>query len=68
MTQGTGVKVFHLEDNDATVVITTTDTAHLERAPQVSYEQCEDSAEAQAVVQKFVFDLERQGWVMADQD
>lgn len=66
MTKGTEVKVFHLEDNDATIVITTTDTEHPEREPRVGYEQCENSEESQAVVQKFVFDLQRQGWTMHD--
>ncbi len=66
MTKGTQVKVFHLEDNDATIVITNTDTAYPQRDPQVGYEACENSEETQAVVQKFVFDLERQGWTMHD--
>lgn len=62
MKHGTQVKVFHLEDNDATVVVTTTDTAQPDAPPQVQYEQCENDAESTAVVQKFVFDLQRQGW------
>lgn len=66
MTKGTGVKVFSLENNDATVVVTTTDTAHPEAPPRLQYEACENDAESQAVVQKFVFDLERQGWVLED--
>ncbi|WP_152650411.1 hypothetical protein [Demequina aestuarii] len=66
MTKDTAVKVFHLEDNDATVVVTTTDTAAPERPPHVAYEQCENEEESQAVVQKFVFDLQRQGWTLVD--
>ncbi|GIG53932.1 hypothetical protein [Demequina activiva] len=66
MTLGTQVKAFHLEDNDATVVITTTDTAHPERPAHVGYESCENESESQAVVQKFVFDLQRQGWEMSE--
>lgn len=62
MAKGTLVKVFHLEDNDATVVISTTDSAHPDAEPSVQYEQCENDAESTAVVQKFVFDLQRQGW------
>jgi len=62
MTHGTQVKVFHLEDNDATVVVTTTDSDRPDAAAHVQYEQCENDAESTAVVQKFVFDLQRQGW------
>lgn len=62
MTLGTQVKVFSLEDDGTTVVVTSTDTALPHQSPAVAYEVCESDAEAAAVVQKFVFDLERQGW------
>ncbi|WP_144276241.1 hypothetical protein [Demequina sp. NBRC 110053] len=62
MTHGTQVKVFHTEDDGTTLVTTTTDTAHPERPPHVGYEQCENESEVEAVLQKFVFDLERRGW------
>lgn len=66
MTKGTEVKVFSLEDNDATVVVTTTDTAQPEVPARMQYEQCENDSESTAVVQKFVFDLQRQGWEIVD--
>jgi hypothetical protein len=66
MVKGTQIKVFSLEDNDATVVVATRDTASPDAPEQVQYEQCESDAESTAVVQKFVFDLERQGWSMQD--
>ncbi len=66
MTKGTEVKVFSLEDNDATVVVSTTDTARPDAPPQMQYEQCENDSESTAVVQKFVFDLQRQGWELVD--
>jgi len=67
MTKGTSVKVFSLENNDATLVVTNTDTAHPEVPARVQYEECENDAESQAVVQKFVFDLQRQGWTLVDE-
>ncbi|PKQ27061.1 MAG: hypothetical protein CVT64_01015 [Actinobacteria bacterium HGW-Actinobacteria-4] len=66
MTKGTEVKVFSLEDNDATIVVATTDTAQPERPALMQYEQCESDEESAAVVQKFVFDLQRQGWTVQD--
>ncbi len=66
MTQGTLVKVFHTEDEGATLVTTTTDTAHPERPPHVAYEQCENESESNAVLQKWVFDLQRQGWQITE--
>lgn len=62
MTKGDAVKVFSLEDNDSLLVIATTDTGRPDVPARMQYEQCESDAEAAAVVQKFVFDLERQGW------
>ncbi len=62
MSRATEVKVFHVEDNGSTVVVTTTDTAYPERPAQVAYEQCENEEESTAVLNKFVFDLQRQGW------
>lgn len=66
MTLDTQVKVFALEDDGATIVTTTTDSAHPERPAHTGYEQCENESEAQAVLQKWVFDLQRQGWQMAE--
>ncbi len=64
MSHDTQVKVFHVEDNGATVVVTSTDTAQPDRPAQVAYEQCENEEESTAVLNKFVFDLQRQGWVL----
>lgn len=66
MVLGTRITTVSLDDDDMTVVTTTTDTAMPDAAPRVSYEACESDAEASALVQKFAFDLERQGWTMAD--
>lgn len=62
MVLGTQVKVFDTENEGSTLVTTTSDTAHPDRPAHVGYEQCENDAEAQAVLQKWVFDLQRQGW------
>ena len=67
MTKGTQVKVFSLENNDATLVVATSDTAQPDAPAQMQYEACEDDAESQAVVQKFVFDLQRQGWTIEEE-
>ncbi len=64
MSRDTQVKVFHVEDNGATVVVTTADRALPEQPAQVAYEQCENEEESTAVLNKFVFDLQRQGWVL----
>lgn len=64
MTNGTGVKVFSLENNDATIVVATTDTSRPDVPAQMQYEECENDAESQAVLQKFIFDLQRQGWTI----
>jgi len=66
MTKGTQVKVFSLENNDATLVVSTSDISHPDVPAQMQYEVCENDAESQAVVQKFVFDLQRQGWTIED--
>ncbi|WP_296665781.1 hypothetical protein [Demequina sp.] len=62
LTLGTQVRTFSLEDDGGTIVITTSDTAHPGVPGHVGYEVCESDAEAQAVLGKLVFDLERQGW------
>ncbi|WP_430868206.1 hypothetical protein [Demequina aurantiaca] len=67
MIKGTEVKVFSLEDNDTTLVVANSDTARPEVPARLQYEVCENDAESQAVVQKFVFDLQRQGWAVADE-
>lgn len=61
-TLGTQVRTFSLEDDGATIVITTTDTARPDAPPHVGYEVCESDAEAEGVLNKFVHDLARQGW------
>jgi hypothetical protein len=66
MTKGTEVKVFSLKDNDATIAIATSDTARPDMAALMQYEQCESDDESAAVIQKFVFDLQRQGWELTD--
>ncbi|WP_062210826.1 MULTISPECIES: hypothetical protein [Demequina] len=67
MTKGTEVKVFSLENNDATLVVATSDTARPDVPARMQYEECENDAESTAVVQKFVFDLQRQGWTLEDE-
>lgn len=67
MTNGTGVKVFSLENNDATIVVATSDTARPDAPARMQYEECENDAESQAVLQKFIFDLQRQGWVIEEE-
>lgn len=67
MTKGTDVKVFSLENNDATIVVATTDSAHPDVPARLQYEECENESESQAVIQKFVFDLQRQGWSIEEE-
>ena len=62
LTHGSAIKTFSLEDNDATLVIASSDANHPHVPARVQYEQCENDAESTALVQKFVFDLQRQGW------
>lgn len=64
MSNGTQIKVFSLENNDSTVVVATSDTSRPEVPARMQYEECENDAESTAVVQKFVFDLQRQGWTL----
>ncbi|WP_062465238.1 hypothetical protein [Demequina soli] len=63
LSHGTQVRTFAVEDDGCTIVLTTTDTSQPERPPHVGYEVCESDAEAQAVLNKLVHDLERQGWL-----
>ena len=67
MIKDTGVKIFSLENNDATLVVATTDAARPDAPAQMQYEECENDAESQAVLQKFIFDLQRQGWHIEDE-
>ena len=67
MIKDTGVKIFSLENNDATLVVATTDTSRPDAPAQTQYEECENDAESQAVLQKFIFDLQRQGWHIEDE-
>ncbi|WP_062290916.1 hypothetical protein [Demequina phytophila] len=63
LAHGTQVRTFSVDDDGCTIVATTTDTAQPDRPPHVGYEACESDAEAQAVLNKLVHDLQRQGWM-----
>ncbi len=60
-TLGTKSRTFRLEEDGYTVVIEHRDTAD-PRGTRTQVEQCENESEAQAVVTKMVFDMERGGW------